>query len=118
MNGYRMLIQTETGDIKMKKVSVDENSYIFSDTGDITVEDLESQMISIVTSTGDIELHAADADQIELTTSTGDVKGTLLSPKVFDIETSTGDVRVPSNGTDCGTCRITTDTGDIDIQIQ
>jgi DUF4097 and DUF4098 domain-containing protein YvlB len=94
-----MLIQTETGDIKMKKVSVDENSYIFSDTGDITLEDFESQMISIVT-------------------STGDVQGTLRSPKVFDIETSTGDVRVPPNGTDCGTCKITTDTGDIDIQIQ
>jgi DUF4097 and DUF4098 domain-containing protein YvlB len=118
MNGYRMLIQTETGDIKMKKVSVDENSYIFSDSGDITLEDFESQMISIVTSTGDVELHAADADQIELTTSTGDVQGTLRSPKVFDIETSTGDVRVPPNGTDCGTCKITTDTGDIDIQIQ
>ena len=99
MNGYRMLIETETGDINMKKVSVDENSYIFSDTGDITLEDFESQMISVVTSTGDVE-------------------GTLRSPKMFEIETSTGDVNVPPNGNDCGTCKITTDTGDINIQIK
>lgn len=112
-----IFVKTDTGDVTMKTCASTALS-ICTDTGDVQLSDCYADSLRVGTNTGDVELHAADADQIELTTSTGDVEGTLLSPKVFDIETSTGDVRVPPNGTDCGTCKITTDTGDIDIQIQ
>ncbi len=47
----------------------------------------------------------------------GDVKGTLLSEKAFFAESDTGDIDVPKTNVG-GRCEITTDTGDIQIQIQ
>lgn len=115
--GKSISVKTDTGDVTMKTCA-SAGLGIYTDTGDVQLSDCHADSLRVDTNTGDVELHAADADQIEIATTTGDVEGTLLSPKVFDIETSTGDVRVPSSGNDCGTCKITTDTGDIAIQIK
>ena len=118
VHGNKLIsVKTDTGDVSMKTCASAACS-IYTDTGDVQLSDCYADSLQIGTNTGDAVLRAMGAEKIEIKTTTGDVKGTLLSPKVFDIETSTGDVRVPPDGTDCGTCKITTDTGDIDIQIQ
>lgn len=66
--------------------------------------------------TGDIRLADFDAATMVITTDTGDVTGTILSDKIFFTETDTGRVEVP-RCTSGGSCEITTDTGDIIIQI-
>ena len=67
-------------------------------------------------STGDVKFDGCDAGEICVKTGTGDVTGTLLTDKVFFTETDTGDVNVPKTTTG-GRCEITTDTGDIEIEI-
>ena len=113
----RISIGTDTGDVAFKECS---SAWMFAlvNTGDALISDCTADRLAIRTDTGDVKVRNSDAGELSFTTTTGDVKGTLLSPKVFDIETSTGDVRVPPDGTDCGTCKISTSTGDIDIQIK
>lgn len=76
-----------------------------------------SGSMNIRRSTGDIRLEACDAAELELETDTGDVKGSLRSEKVFITRSDTGRIRVPET-TAGGKCKITTDTGNIEIEIQ
>lgn len=71
---------------------------------------------TLTSNTGDWDLHSFDAANITITTTTGDVDGTLRSDKIFLTNTSTGEIKVPACTTG-GTCKITTDTGDIHIEI-
>ena len=72
---------------------------------------------SIKNITGDIIFENSDAAQIFVKTDTGNVMGSLVSEKVFITETKTGDVKVPQTTTG-GKCEITTNTGNIAIDIQ
>lgn len=86
-------------------------------TGDIRLQNVvASDAFSIERSTGDVKFDGCDAASISVTTDTGDVTGSLLSDKIFLTETDTGRVDVPRlvNG---GRCEITTDTGNIIIEI-
>lgn len=67
--------------------------------------------------TGDVTFEGCDAAEIYVTTDTGNVKGTLLSEKIFVTQTDTGKVKVPESLSG-GKCKITTDTGDIKIEIE
>ena len=86
-------------------------------TGDISLNNviIENQ-INIERSTGKVVFEKCDANEIFVETDTGDVKGTLLSDKVFIVKTDTGKINVPQT-TMGGKCEITTDTGDIKIEI-
>ena len=75
-----------------------------------------SDSFNITRSTGDIDFDGCDAGTIYVKTSTGDVKGTFLSDKTVFAETDTGKVKVPKSVSG-GRCEITTDTGDIEIEI-
>ena len=87
-------------------------------TGDMTMENvIASESFSIERSTGDVRLDSCDAAEIFITTDTGDVWGSLLSDKVFITRTDTGKVDTPKT-TVGGRCEITTDTGNIKIQIK
>ena len=66
--------------------------------------------------TGDVSFDSCDAANITVSTDTGDVRGTLRTDKIFVCRSDTGRVEVPPT-TKGGTCRITTDTGDIIITI-
>lgn len=104
--------KTHLTDIKCKKLISDGN------TGNITMENvIATESFSIERSTGDVSLDGCDAAEIFITTDTGDVWGSLLSDKVFITHTDTGKVDTP-NTTVGGRCEITTDTGDIKIQIK
>ena len=87
-------------------------------TGDIALKNvIATERFSIERSTGDVRFDGCDAAEIYVETDTGDVSGNLLTEKVFFAETDTGDIDVPKTNAG-GRCEITTDTGDIWIQIQ
>jgi DUF4097 and DUF4098 domain-containing protein YvlB len=66
----------------------------------------------VFTDTGDVEIENSDAGTVNIETNTGDVSGNFLTPKWFSAFSDTGDVTVP-NTPKGGECRIQTDSGDI-----
>ena len=109
-------IQTSTGTVTLshvqcKRIAVD------TDTGDVKLENCDADRMDIESDTGDVKLASCNADSIDIETDTGDVTGTLRSEMVFICETDTGRVKVPKT-TSGGRCRISTDTGDIIINLE
>lgn len=136
VRGESMKLSTSTGDISIKNVSCANDITANTDTGDITLDtvscssflstantgDLEmnsvtaSSWFSIKRSTGDVAFNRCNAFDISIETDTGDVTGSLLYSKAFKVKSNTGKVSVPKfNG--FGKCNITTDTGDIIIEV-
>ena len=72
--------------------------------------------MTVERSTGDVRLEQCDAEELDIRTDTGDVKGSLLTEKVFIVRSDTGRIKVPESITG-GKCRVTTDTGDIEITV-
>lgn len=88
------------------------------DTGDISLKSvIAAEKLSIERSTGDVSFDGCDAAEISVLTDTGDVEGSLLTEKIFIVNTDTGRKEVPESTTG-GKCKITTDTGDIKINIK
>ncbi len=114
--GGKVEANVSTGKTNLTDVKC--NDFISNgNTGDVTLADVvASGKFNITRSTGNIKFENSDANEIFIETDTGDVKGTLLSDKVFITETDTGNVSVPKSTTG-GKCEITTDTGDIKIEI-
>jgi len=110
-------IKVSTGDADLKDVSCESLSTTGS-TGSLKLSSvIASKKFDIKRSTGGIKLEKCDASEICIKTSTGSVKGTLLTEKIFITKSDTGSIKVPSS-TSGGKCEITTDTGDIKIQIE
>ena len=110
-------IQEHTGKVILENVTC-RNFISDGDTGSLVMTNVKaSGEFNIERDTGDVEFHGCDAETIYVETDTGDVTGTLLTDKVFITETDTGSVDVPKS-TDGGRCEISTDTGDIRIEIQ
>ncbi len=109
-------LRVTTGDTYLTNVKC---KYIQSlgNTGDITLKNtIAEEQLIIRRSTGDVRLERSDSATIYIKTDTGDITGTVLEDRYFDISTSTGTVRVPK-GANGGNCEITTNTGDILIDI-
>ncbi len=103
--------KTDLTDIKCKNVISN------GSTGDISLKNvITTEKFSIERSTGDVKFDGSDAAEIFVKTDTGDVTGSLLTDKVFITQTDTGSIDVPKtvNG---GRCEITTNTGNIKIDI-
>ena len=110
-------LTTTTGEITVNDATTKNGIDIKTDTGTITLKNVVAAgSLSVKSDTGDVRFEDSDAAQISIKTSTGDVTGTLLSEKVFITESSTGRISVPKT-TAGGKCEITTDTGDIRIDI-
>ena len=129
-------LTTDTGDITLESMAVTKTLKLETDTGDVCLDEIQAVDIRVETETGDVDLRnvvasdsitvkintgdvkfdRSDAASIFVETDTGDVTGTLLSEKIFFTESDTGDVRVPQSMSG-GKCEITTDTGDIIIEI-
>lgn len=87
-------------------------------TGDISLNNvIASEKFSIKRSTGNIRFESSDASEISVETDTGKVSGNLLTNKIFITHTETGNIKVPESVTG-GKCNITTDTGDIKLDIK
>lgn len=109
-------IRVSTGDAKLTDVSCATLSSEGS-TGDLLLKNvIASEKLEVRRSTGDVKLEGCDAGEIFVKTSTGKISGTLLSDKFFVCHSDTGSVRVPENG-DGGRCELSTDTGNIGIEI-
>ena len=111
-----MKIKASTGKTNLTDVSC--QSIIYNgNTGDIALKNVVAEKaISIETSTGNVSFDQSDAYELIVVTDTGDVTGSLLSAKVFIVHSDTGRVDVPET-TSGGKCKITTNTGDISIEI-
>lgn len=109
-------VETDTGKIFLTDTSC-ANLKADSDTGDMRLKNVTAEgSFSIENQTGDVEFIDSDAAEIYVETDTGDVTGTLRSQKIFQTESETGAIRVPDSPAG-GRCQITTDTGDIELQI-
>ena len=106
---------SNTGEIFMNFSQLGELQ-LEADSGDLRMDNVLANAFRFNTNTGDVSLIRCDADQMDITTDTGDITGTVLTGKSFIPTTDTGSVSVPE-GTSGGECRLTTDTGDIDIQL-
>ena len=110
-------IHVSTGRVALENVKAD-NLNVEASTGYVSLtKTIINDHIEIKTDTGDVKFNDSDADTLEIKTDTGDVTGTLLTSKVFIVRTDTGKIDVPET-TSGGLCKITTDTGDIRIQIK
>ena len=108
--------RVSTGKTTLKNVTC-KSLFSVGSTGDLTLTNvIANGIFSIERDTGDIKFTDCDAAEIFIKTTTGDVEGSLLSSKIFFATTDTGKVRVP-HMTEGGKCEITTDTGDIKVQI-
>lgn len=130
-------IEVSTGTVEGEELDCKENLFIKVSTGKTTLNNSKSknftssgstgdlyinnyiveEKINIKRNTGDVIFVKMDAQEICIKTSTGRVSGTLCSDKIFFIETNTGKKVYPQT-TSGGKCEITTDTGDIVIQIE
>ncbi len=109
-------IHVSTGD-SMVQNTLCQNLSSSGSTGDIRLENtVAAEKMTLVRSTGSVHFQKSDASEISVKTDTGNVKGTLRSDKVFFAESDTGSVTVPKTLTG-GRCEISTDTGDIKIEI-
>ena len=87
-------------------------------TGSVSLTDvIATETFSIKRSTGDVTFDNSDAAEISVETGTGSVTGTLRSEKVFILETDTGKINVPKT-TSGGVCKISTNTGDIELEVK
>lgn len=106
--------ETTTGSLTLTDCTAD-SLEAECETGKLTITNtVVAGKLTAETSTGDIILTHCDADSLLLESDTGDISGTLLTEKTVFAETDTGDIDVPRSTTG-GSCRITTDTGDITI---
>ncbi len=110
-------VKVSTGKCTLKDITL--NTFITKgNTGDVYLSNVIAlEKFSIERSTGDIKLENCDANELFIKTDTGDVRGSLLTDKVFIARTDTGRVEVPKTVTG-GKCEITTDTGNIKIDIK
>ncbi len=112
----RLILSSSTGDMSLEGVSCSELD-AESDTGKILLEKvIAEERIEIKTDTGDVCFEKSDAQSISVETDTGDVFGSLLSEKIFFVESDTGRIDIPKTSSG-GKCEISTDTGDVRIEI-
>lgn len=110
-------INVSTGRTNLNNIEC-KNLTSSGDTGGISLNNvIAAEKFSIKRSTGDVRFDGSDAAEILVETDIGDVTGTFLSEKTFFVETDIGSVDVPESITG-GRCEITTDTGDIELDIQ
>lgn len=113
--GFHIQTKAPSTTVYLPKESYGDLS-IETDTGEVSISGLVFERMEIQDGVGDVIFDACDAGEISVTTDTGDVTGTLLTEKVFYTHTDTGSVNVPRTTTG-GRCEITTDTGDIEIDL-
>lgn len=112
-----MTVNVSTGKTGLTNVKC-QNFTSNGSTGDLSLENvIAAEKFCIERSTGDVDFEKCDAAEITVKTDTGHIKGSLLSEKVFIARTDTGRVDVPHTTTG-GKCQLTTDTGDIKIEIK
>jgi len=110
----RMYLKTKTGNININNVNCNKLDIGISTGSTKLINTIVTEDFNMTGSTGDVIFDGFDAKNIYVTISTGNVKGTILSSKIFIAKSNTGNVDVPETF-EGGKCKITTSTGDIEI---
>lgn len=114
VTGTELHLENDTGRTKLENVSCTLLTSE-SETGDVTLQNvLVDDYLQVFTDTGDVLIQNSDAGAVNIETDTGDVSGHFLTSKWFQVYSDTGDIDVPRTR-DGGECRIETDTGDIEF---
>ena len=110
-------IKDHTGKTSLTNITCKNLSFDGSSGKIILKNVIATETFYLENNTGDIEFTDCDAAEIFAKTNTGNICGTLLSEKIFFAKSSTGHISVPQsmNG---GKCELTTNTGDITIEIK
>ena len=109
-------IKSTTGSVWVENTTLGSLSVSLS-TGNVNLKYSScAESLKVNVSTGRVRFVDFDAADITVETDTGDIIGNLLTPKQFDAKTATGRVSVPQSE-DGGSCKLTTDTGDINITV-
>ena len=116
LNVGNLDISTTTGKVSLTDITC-KNLTSTGSTGDIDLKNVvAAEKFSITRNTGNISFDDCDAAAITATTNTGDIEGSLRTDKVFIAKTTTGKINLPETTTG-GTCKLSTNTGDIEITI-
>ena len=112
-----LMLGTDTGEVLLEDIACID-CVVTSDTGKIRLKNVTADVcVNLTSDTGDITLEKVDASEvIHIQTDTGDVTGTLRSEKTFFPKTDTGRINVPET-TGEAQCWLTTNTGDITIEV-
>ncbi len=112
-----MNISVTTGKTEMNDIAC-KNLTSTGSTGTISLNNvIADENMQIKRTTGSIKFDRCDSGELFIKTSTGSVKGSLLTDKIFIAHSNTGSVNVPKTVSG-GRCEITTNTGNIKIDIQ
>ena len=110
-------VEVTTGKTELSDLSC-ESLISEGSTGAIALKNVVAAgSMNIRRDTGSVRFEGCDAAELTVETDTGDVTGTLLTEKVFIVRSDTGRVKVPET-TAGGKCKVTTDTGDIEISVK
>lgn len=113
-----MDLTVSTGEVFVADVTVKQDINIKTTTGDTDLRNVIAEgKMTVEQGTGDIDFDCCDGSEIFLKTNTGDIEGSFLTEKIFVAKSNTGDVDVPRTTTG-GKCEVTTNTGDIEIEIR
>lgn len=113
----KIRIVTDTGDVRAENLTAKEMK-LSLETGTATLKNIKcEEKLEVKTDTGDIKISDSDADEIKLNSDTGNISGSFLSDKIFAVQSKMGNVDVPESFSG-GKCEISTDTGDIKIEIK
>ncbi len=115
-NEYASLfIETDTGDVNIPKDFAFDKIEIDGDTSDVNCFSPVDNVLDVELSTGDIIIDGITADQVTLTTTTGEIAVNSVTAKNnIDIETDTGKVKL-LNAT-CSNFIAESDTGTITLK--
>ncbi len=133
----RMELESNSGRMRLDGNRCEGAAVLHSGSGDIRLQDDRSGSYDISSSSGhvelrnaqclgeariktgsgDVELKEADAASFDISTSSGDVKGSILTEKDFMLSSSSGNIRSDGGRRGAAECRVSTGSGDIDLQI-
>ena len=113
-----LTVKTSTGGIFVANIQTDGKVRLNATTGDIKLQDVVCNTLSVKATTGDITLVDCDSQSITIKSTTGDVKATFLTGKVYDVEVTTGNVSIPPQDRNGGDCKVTTTTGDVTVTVK
>ncbi len=110
--------ETSSGNIGIYDSTLTEIMQIKISSGNIKIEDTYStEKTAIESSSGNVVFERFDSKEIDIDVNSGNVKGTLLTGKTFDVRTESGTSDYPENSNEGGTCKIRTESGNVNITI-
>ena len=113
-NDFDLSVTTNTGTIEVNGYTALLDVHLETDTGRITIEDMDAEMLNATSDTGSINIQDTMVEQeAVIETNTGSVTLDTVSSTFFDIEVNTGSITM----TDCTFDQVDlmADTGSINI---